>query len=128
MNNFDSLLNEFLGMTNKSPLKVDFEFEQQCLAEPIAPNLTGASKKVLSDTAFFTDVDIPQCVKDALTDCKTFPIDDAYLLWMELKVAEHNGVDPDCICAHYQIQSCGKMWNYIPELATRWTGFTYNPK
>ena len=127
---FDSVVNEALGMTNKSPEVVNVEFEKRILTQfPVVPNLTGANEDVLSQ-AVDSDVEIPQCVKDALDECiakNAFPIDDDYLLWMEKKVAEHNGVDPSTICAHPEIRRKGKMWFSIPEVATRFTGFTYTP-
>jgi len=123
----ETMLSETVGETNKTKEQVDREFEKRIIADfPPAPNLQGSMPSDLHDT----DVAIPSIVQDALDEAiqkGSFPLDPEFVLWMESKVAEHNGVDPECICAHPKICHEGKTWKYYPEVATRFTGFTYDP-
>lgn len=122
----DATISEALGETNKSPEQVARELEQSIISKfPPAPNLQGQLPD-LHDT----DVAIPMVVQDSLDEAiqkGEFPLSPVLIAWMESKVAEHNGVDPDFICAHPNIHKKGKMWDFYPEVATRFTGFTYYP-
>jgi hypothetical protein len=114
--------------TNKTKEQIDREYEQRMITDfPEAPNLQGQTPPNLHDT----DVEIPQLVKDALNEAiekGAFPLDAAFVLWLEAKVAEFNGIDPAHICAHWKITHHGKMWEYYPEVAHHFTGFAYFPE
>jgi hypothetical protein len=119
----EAMLAETVGETNKTQEQVDREFEQSIISQfPPAPNLQGQAPEP------DTDVAIPQVVKDALDESiknGEFPLGEEFIRWLELKTAEFNGVDPEYICAHPKICQKGKMWDYYPEVADRFTGFTY---
>lgn len=119
------LLTELTGMgTNKTREQLDREFERSIAKLPEAPNLKGNTPPNFEDS----DVAIPGVVKDALNEAiekGVFPLDEPFVLWLEAKAAEYNGVDPKQICAHWKIYHYGKLWQYYPEVATRSTGFTY---
>jgi hypothetical protein len=121
-------LSELTGIgTNKNREQLDREFEISILKLPEATNLQGQTPSDLHDI----DVAIPQVVKDALDEAiekGVFPLDEAFVLWLEAKVAEFNDIDPKHICAHWKICHYGKLWQYYPEVATRFTGFTYYPE
>jgi hypothetical protein len=119
-------LAEIFGETNKTPEQIGRESETQVLSWPLAPNLNGVRPP--KDQSGEVDVAIPQSVKDALDEAikaDKFPLDPAFVLWMEAKVAEFNNVTPEEICADGLIYQKGKMWEYYPEVENHYTGFTY---
>jgi hypothetical protein len=125
----DVFISEMTGIgTNKTRGKLDRELELSIIEQfPLAPNLKRKMPRDLHDT----DVAVPQCVKEALNEAiekGVFPLEKTFVLWMEKKVAEFNGINPECICAHPQIDQKGKLWDYYPEVADRFTGFTYYPQ